>query len=204
MGQFRLEPSAEGSHLAPEGAADVADFEREAARLAAGEADADSFTSFRTMRGVYAQRQDGFYMVRVKIPLGRLAAPQAERLAEVSASFARGWLRVTTRQDMELHWVRLEKIPDVMRRLGEVGLTTREACGNAVRNVTACPLAGICPYEAFDVTPFALSTAQYFLRHPLVQALPRKFKIAFSGCRRDCAFASIHDVVAVAVVRRQG
>lgn len=199
-----MEPSAEPSHLAPEVAADVADFEREAARFAAGEVDAGRFTSFRTMRGVYAQRQDGFYMVRVKIPLGRLTAPQAERLAEVSESFARGWLHVTTRQDMELHWVRLEKIPDVMRRLGEVGLTTREACGNAVRNVTACPLAGICPYEAFDVTPFALSTAQSFLRHPLVQALPRKFKIAFSGCRRDCAFAAIHDLGAVAVVRRQG
>lgn len=204
LDELRLEQSAERSCLAPEVEADVADFEREAARFATGEADADIFTSFRTMRGVYAQRQDGFYMVRVKIPLGRLTAPQAERLAEVSEAFARGWLHVTTRQDMELHWVRLEKIPEVMRRLGEVGLTTREACGNAVRNVTACPLAGLCPYEAFDVTPFALATAQYFLRHPLVQALPRKFKIAFSGCRRDCAFAAIHDVGAMAVVRRHG
>lgn len=204
MSELRLEQPAAPPALASEVAADVADFEREAARFVAGEVDGDTFTSFRTLRGVYAQRQDGFYMVRVKIPLGRLTAPQVERLAEVSETFARGWLHVTTRQDMELHWVRLEKIAEVMRRLGEVGMTTREACGNAVRNVTACPLAGICPYEAFDVTPFALSTAQYFLRHPLVQALPRKFKIAFSGCRRDCAFAAIHDVGAVAVVRRQG
>lgn len=142
-------------------------------------------------------------MVRVKIPLGRLNASQVERLADVAEASARGVGHVTTRQDVELHWIRLEEIPRVMQRLAEVGLTTREACGNTVRNVTACPLVGICPDEVFDVTPFALAVSQVFLRHPLVQRLPRKFKMAFSGCPADCAYAPIHDIGAVASVRRE-
>ncbi|MDR5694592.1 MAG: nitrite/sulfite reductase [Armatimonadota bacterium] len=191
------------SHLPPEVAADIAAFTRESQRLLAGEIDPDTFTSFRTLHGVYGQRQEGFYMVRVKIPLGRLNAAQVERLADVAETFARGVGHVTTRQDVELHWVRLEEVPLVMQRLAEVGLTSREACGNTVRNVTACPLAGICPDEVFDVTPFALAVSQVFLRHPLVQRLPRKFKMAFSGCPADCAYAPIHDIGAVATVRRE-
>lgn len=190
-------------HLPPEAIADIDAFARESQRFVAGEIAPETFTAFRTMRGVYGQRQEGFYMVRVKIPLGRVGASQLERLADVAETYARVAGHVTTRQDIELHWVRLEDIPRVMQLLAEVGLTTREACGNTVRNVTACPLAGVCSEETFDVTPFALAAAHYFLRHPLVQHLPRKFKMAFSGCQADCAYASIHDIGAVATVRRE-
>ena len=134
-------------------------------------------------------------MVRVKVPFGGLTAEQMDALGEVSARFAplnKG--HVTTRENVQIHHVRLEDTPELMRLLGTAGLTTREACGNTVRNVTGCPMAGVCADEPFDVTPYAAAYARYFVRHPYTQGLPRKFKTAFSGCARDCAITAIHDM----------
>lgn len=169
-----------------------------------GEIDEEDFRRFRLQHGVYGIRgQTDVQMVRVKIPYGALTAAQLERLGDIAERFAPGIGHITTRQDVQFHWVRLESVPEVLRLLAEVGLTTREACGNVVRNVTACPLAGVCRTEAFDVTPYAAALARHLLRNPICQALPRKFKIAFSGCATDCAVAGIHDIGAVATIREE-
>ncbi len=133
-------------------------------------------------------------MVRVKVPFGRLTADQLDKLGEVAVAHGSGVGHVTTRQDIQFHWVPLGHVPAVLAELAEVGLTTREAGGNVVRNVTACPEAGVNPFEPFDVTPYADALSAYFLRNPLCQNLPRKFKIAFSGCPEDCAMTVIHDL----------
>lgn len=169
-----------------------------------GEIDEEDFRRFRLQHGVYGVRgQTDVQMVRVKIPYGALTAAQLERLGDIAERFAPGIGHITTRQDVQFHWVRLESVPEVLRLLAEVGLTTREACGNVVRNVTACPLAGVCRTEAFDVTPYAAALARHLLRNPICQALPRKFKIAFSGCATDCAVAGIHDIGAVATIQEE-
>jgi sulfite reductase (ferredoxin) len=143
-------------------------------------------------------------MVRIKIPFGGLTANQLRRIGESADTYATGIGHVTTRQDIQLHFVQLKDVGTVMRGLAEVGLTTREACANTVRNVTACHLAGICPGEVFDVTPYAKTVALHLLRNPLNQSLPRKFKIAFSGCRHDCALTPIHDIGLLAARREDG
>src|SRR5438093_1122773 len=143
-------------------------------------------------------------MVRIKIPFGGLDAKQVRAIADVAESYATGVGHVTTRQDIQLHFVALENVGTIMRRLAAVGLTTREACGNTVRNVTACHLAGVCPGEIFDVTPYAKAVSQHLLRNPLNQSLPRKFKIALSGCRHDCAMTPIHDLGFLALTRSDG
>jgi sulfite reductase beta subunit-like hemoprotein len=178
-------------------------FEEKAAQLGRGEITDDEFRPFRLKHGIYGQRQPGFQMVRVKIPSGALNAEQLRLLAEIAETYSTGRGHVTTRENCQFHFVKLENVPAIMRRLARAGLTTREACGNTVRNVTSCPLAGVCPTEAFDVTPHALATTQFFLRHPEFHDLPRKFKIAFSGCADDgnCAVAGIHDVGLIAQVR---
>jgi sulfite reductase beta subunit-like hemoprotein len=140
-------------------------------------------------------------MVRVKIPWGGLTAVQLELLAEIAAESPRGVGHVTTRQNMQFHFVKLERVAALMERLASVGLTTREACGNTVRNVTVGHCAGVCPKEAFDVTPYAEATARYLLRNPMNQNLPRKFKIAFSGCPDDLGLSPIHDIGARAILR---
>jgi sulfite reductase (ferredoxin) len=179
-------------------------FEAEIQRLKRGEIPEEDFKAFRLQHGIYGQRQKGVQMVRIKIPFGGLTSEQMVRIAEVSEEFADGISHITTRQDIQLHWVPLEQIPQVMRSLGEVGITTREACGNTVRNVTACHLAGVCPTEAFDVTPYAKAVSRYLLRNPVCQNLPRKFKIALSGCQKDCALTPIHDIGLIAVKRQIG
>jgi len=143
-------------------------------------------------------------MVRIKIPFGGLTSNQVRRIAEIAETYATGVGHVTTRQDIQLHFVPLLQVGTIMRKLAEVGLTTREACANTVRNVTACSLAGICPGEVFDVTPYAKTVAYHLLRNPLNQSLPRKFKIAFSGCRHDCALTPIHDVGLLATRNNEG
>ncbi|MBI5096466.1 MAG: sulfurtransferase TusA family protein [Nitrospirae bacterium] len=140
-------------------------------------------------------------MVRVKVPQGTLNPEQLKRLADIGDRFSTGIAHTSSRQDIQFHYVKLENVPTVMRLLAEVGLTTREACGNTVRNVTGCYLAGTCPDEVFDVSPYATLTTSYFLRNPVCQSLPRKFKIAFSGCSKDCAMAPINDIGAIAVKR---
>jgi sulfite reductase (ferredoxin) len=189
-------------------AADIAEFDRRAAAYRRGEEDEDSFKAYRLSYGIYGQRQPGYQMVRVKIPHGRLNGRQLEALAEFSELFCEpgeypggggaGMGHVTTRQDMQFHFVRLEKVPAAMRHLAAAGLTTREACYNTVRNITGCPLAGVCGSEAFDITPYAQAATELFLRNPICQNLPRKFKIAFSGCESDCGLGAMHDIGAVA------
>ncbi len=161
--------------------------------------DMDRFMSARLQQGVYGQRQDGVNMIRVKIPGGTLTTQQVVALAEVLEQYAQhDVIHITTRQDFQLHYVPLQDTPAVLRHLAKVGLTTREACGNTVRNVTACPMAGLCPREHVDVTPLLDGAVTHFLRHPLTQHLPRKFKISFSGCEDDCAQGMMHDLGVVA------
>lgn len=179
-------------------------FESEVERLNHGEVSADLFKPFRLQHGIYGQRQPGVQMFRIKIPFGGLTANQLRRVAELADTYATAVGHVTTRQDIQLHFVQLKNVGTMMRKLAEVGLTTREACANTVRNVTACHLAGVCPGEIFDVTPYAKTVALHLLRNPLNQSLPRKFKIAFSGCRTDCALTPIHDIGLLAARREDG
>ena len=183
---------------------EIETFEGEALRTLAGEISTDLFKPFRLQYGIYGQRQPGVQMVRVKIPFGGITANQLRRLAELADRYATGVGHVTTRQDIQLHFVELKHVPSIMRGLAEVGLTTREACANTVRNVTACHLAGVCQGEVFDVTPYAKTVAYHLLRNSLNQSLPRKFKIAFSGCAHDCALTPIHDIGLLAVQRADG
>ncbi len=183
---------------------EIETFETEAVRTSSGELSSDLFKPFRLQYGIYGQRQPGVQMVRIKIPFGGITANQLRRVAELADRHATGVGHVTTRQDIQLHFVELKDVPNIMRGLAEVGLTTREACANTVRNVTACHLAGVCQGEVFDVTPYAKTVAYHLLRNPLNQSLPRKFKIAFSGCAHDCALTPIHDIGLLAVKRADG
>ena len=193
------------THPIPSAIAEEIDtFEAEALRLLSGDVSSDLFRPFRLQYGIYGQRQAGVQMVRIKIPFGGISANQLRRVAELADRYATGVGHVTTRQDIQLHFVELKDVPTIMRGLAEVGLTTREACANTVRNVTACHLAGVCRGEVFDVTPYAKTVAYHLLRNPLNQSLPRKFKIAFSGCAHDCALTPIHDIGLLAVKRADG
>src|SRR5690349_7868083 len=183
---------------------EIETFEIEALRTLAGENPADLFKPFRLQYGIYGQRQPGVQMIRIKIPFGGLTANQLRRVAEIADQYTTGVGHVTTRQDIQLHFALLNDVPTIMRKLAEVDLTTREACANTVRNVTACHLAGVCQGEVFDVTPYAKTVAYHLLRNPLNQSLPRKFKIAFSGCKHDCALTPIHDIGLLAVKRADG
>ncbi len=144
-------------------------------------------------------------MQRIKIPFGGLSAEQLEMLADTAEEYADGVCHVTTRQDFQLHFVHIDDTPSLMRRLAAVGITTREACGNSVRNVTACPLAGVCRDETFDVTPYAKACARFLLGHPDTQDFGRKFKVAFSGCEQHaCALVAMHDLGFIARTRTLG
>ncbi len=182
--------------------AEIRVFEERIQQLRSGAITEDQFRPFRLKHGTYGQRQAGVQMLRVKIPAGILTPAQLRTLAKIGDTYSTGRGHVTTRENVQFHFVQLENVPAVMRLLAGAGLTTREACGNTVRNVTGCPLAGICPGEVFDVTPYALGVSRYLLRHPEFHDLPRKFKIAFSGCEDDgnCAVAGIHDVGLIAQV----
>lgn len=169
-----------------------------------GEMDGERFMSFRLQHGIYGQRQDGVHMVRIKAPGGRLNPDHLEVIAACVEDYSQiDVAHVTTRQDFQLHYVPTRDTATVMRKLGDAGLTTREACNNTVRNVSACPLAGVCPREHTDITTHMIGATERFLRYPLTQQMPRKFKISFSGCETDCAQGMIHDIGVVAV-RRDG
>lgn len=188
--------------LAPDIADELARYEANVAAYLDGSLDEDTFRVCRLNNGIYGQRQGGHHqMVRVKIPYGRVTPEQLEVLGFVAEHHSRGWGHLTTRQNVQFHFVALEQTAEVMRLLAAAGLTTREACGDTVRNVVGCHLAGACPYETFDISPWAEATARYLLRHPYAQRLPRKFKINFSGCNTDCGQAMFNDVGAVAVTR---
>ncbi|MDP9035581.1 MAG: nitrite/sulfite reductase [Myxococcota bacterium] len=179
---------------------DIAEFVEKLEAFERGEINSEQFRAFRLLRGVYGQRQSDVQMFRIKIPFGLLGPEKLVAVADVADKYSRGFCHVTTRQNIQLHFLQMSDCEAVMNRLDEVGLTTREACGNSVRNVTACELAEVCVDAPFDVSPYAEAVVRHFLRHPLASSLPRKFKIAFSGCERDCAFGAIHDIGFVAKV----
>jgi sulfite reductase (ferredoxin) len=209
-------------------------FETQMTLRRAGKLDEKIFAETRLRRGIYGQRYDNGQrhdgvaqrtlvfpcggltkgpetvwdapgMMRIKIPMGRLTAEQLDILAELAEEYSDSILHVTTRQDIQLHFVHIEDTPDLMRRLAAVGITTREACGNSVRNVTACQFAGVCSDQAFDVSPYAHALAWYLLGHRDTQDFGRKFKIAFSGCKpHPCGLANFHDIGCIAVVREDG
>src|SRR5213079_535165 len=182
--------------------AEIARFEERVQQLQSGAITAEQFRPFRLKHGTYGQRQPGFQMLRVKVAAGVLKPSHLRVLARIADEYSTGRGHLTTRENVQFHFVKLENVPAAMRLLADCGLTTREACGNTVRNVTSCPLSGICPTEAFDVAPYALGITRFLLRHPDFHDLPRKFKIAFSGCEDDgnCAVAGIHDVGLIARV----
>ena len=216
--------------LPPPLGAEIDKFESEVLLKKQGKIDDKVFAETRLRRGCYGQRYDNGQrhdgketqtldypsdntkgpgtmwdapgMQRIKIPYGGLNAGQLEMLAALSEEYSDGIAHITTRQDFQLHFVHIEDTPALMRRLASAGITTREACGNTLRNVTGCPLAGVCRTEAFDVTPYAKALAWHLLGHPDTQEFGRKFKISFSGCAEEaCALAHIHDIGAVAAVR---
>jgi sulfite reductase (NADPH) hemoprotein beta-component len=174
--------------------AEIDEFVSTLERFERGEITPDQWRAYRLVRGTYGQRQPEGQMIRVKIPQGVLDGEQLEALADVAETHSRGFGHVTTRQNMQFHFVPLHEVEPAMRRLASAGLTTREACGNSVRNITACPWAGVSGDEVFDVTPYAEALTRYLLRHPLSSSLPRKFKIAWEGCAEDHALTPIHDI----------
>ncbi len=154
----------------------------------------DEFRPVRLGYGLYYQLDHTSHMQRIKLPGGMLTAPQVDVLADIADEYARGVLHITTRQDVQVHWIDLGQVIGIYERLHAVGITTRGACADGVRNVTGCIHAGIWPGEPFDVTPYVYAVHEYFLFHPLNLTLPRKFKIAFSGCSEDCAQAPVNDI----------
>ena len=169
-------------------------YEEEIAKYRSGELDETKMQKVRLHFGTYAQRQEGVQMQRIKIPGGYLTADQLERLADASDRFGSGFIHFTTREDAQIYYVRLEETPTLLRFLAGAGITTREACGNTVRNITACYRAGMSPTEAFDVRPYAESMFRYLVRNKFNQNLGRKFKIAFEGCSEDHSALRVHDI----------
>ena len=223
--------SALADRMPGELAVEIDTFERQIDLRRQGKIDEKVFAETRLRRGVYGQRYDNGQrndgtgakrlpypsngltkgpetvwdapgMQRIKIPFGGLTPAQMDTLADLAEEYSDGICHITTRQDVQLHFVHIEDTPDLMRRLAAVGITTREACGNTVRNVTACPLAGVCRDETFDVTPYAKACMRFLLGHPDAQDFGRKFKVAFSGCREHaCGLVSMHDLGLIAVTR---
>ncbi|HET8539512.1 MAG TPA: nitrite/sulfite reductase [Anaeromyxobacter sp.] len=204
----RTAPSAAPAARAPRATfadgAEIDAFVETLARFERGELDADGWRAYRVARGAYSQRQDGVHMLRVKLPQGAADAAQLRALADVAARFSSGWGHVTTRQNVQLYFVRPADLEAALRRLAEAGITTSGAGGNTVRNVVACALAGVSADELFDVTPYAEAVTRHFLRHPLASALPRKFKVAFEGCAEDHAATPIQDLGFRARLRNEG
>jgi len=166
-----------------------------------GKVDHDSFRRYRLQHGAYGTRMtDDYAMVRIKIPAGQIYPHQLEKIAKLSEMYSIGSAHISTRENVQLHWVILEDVSEIMHELADVGLTTREACGNTVRNVMCSPLSGVCTDEKFDSTPYALATAKFLLRNPLNQSLPRKFKFNFSCCEKH-GMTRIVDVGLIPEVR---
>jgi sulfite reductase (ferredoxin) len=193
-------PSIAGEHN--QVTREVDDFERSLGRFINGQIPESVFLEYRLRFGVYGQRQDGVHMMRSKLPLGLISPEQMDAFADIAAGYGHGIAHLTTRQDIQVHFIPLETTPDLMRVLNNASMTSREACGNVVRNTCASPLAGVQPGEAFDVTPYGFALSQFLLRHPDGQSLGRKFKITLSGSF-DPAFnlALIHDLGITAVVK---
>jgi sulfite reductase beta subunit-like hemoprotein len=181
---------------------EIETFREKAEAFLAGSITENEFRPFRLKHGIYGQRQPGVQMVRCKVPTGLVTSRQLEQFARIADEFAGGKCHITTRQNVQYHFVPLRRVPDVMHLLADVGLTNREACYNTVRNVTTCSWAGLTPHEVFDVRPYAQKIAYAFLRKDLTGNLPRKFKIAFDGCAdNDCIQGAINDIGLRAVIR---
>ena len=190
------------SAIAPEMLADIKKFETQLERYRSGELDPEVFRVYRLTNGIYGQRQGGEnQMVRIKIPAGTMNPQQLSMMGHIAETYSRGWGHITTRQNIQFHFVQLDDIPAVLRDLASVDLTTREACGDTVRNVQGCHLAGACPHEVLDISAWAQATYRHFVRNPIAQRLPRKFKINFSGCSTDCGQAMFNDIGVIAATR---
>ncbi|MDU8885798.1 HEPN domain-containing protein [Yeosuana sp. MJ-SS3] len=159
-----------------------------------GKIDEEKFRSLRLARGVYGQRQEGVQMVRIKLPYGKVLSKQLHRICDVSDEYSRGRLHITTRQDIQIHYVSLERTPELWSELERDDITLREACGNTIRNVTASETAGIDPKEPFDVSPYANAVFKFFLRNPICQEMGRKFKVSFSSSDEDTGLSYMHDL----------
>src|SRR3954468_22138425 len=210
-------------------AREIDQFEAQIALRKQGKIDEKVFAETRLRRGAYGQRYDNGQrhdgtktqklpyrqltkgpetyfdapgMLRIKIPFGAMNPAQMKVMSDLAEEYSDAICHVTTRQDIQLHFVHINDTPEIFRRLAAVGITTREACGNSVRNVTACPLAGVCNTEVFDVTPYAKACAFYMLGHPDTMDFGRKFKIAFSGCEHEaCGLVALHDMGGIAVIQ---
>ena len=172
---------------------DIIELEKKICLFRDGKIHEEKFRSLRLARGVYGQRQQGVQMIRIKLPFGKISAKQLLRIADISDEYSNGNLHLTTRQDIQIHHVSLDRTPELWAKLEQDDITLREACGNTVRNITASAEAGIDPNELFDVSPYAKATFEYFLRKPFGQELGRKIKIAFSNSNKDTALTYIHD-----------
>ncbi|UNY99131.1 nitrite reductase [Zhouia spongiae] len=180
---------------------DIIELERKIRLFKEGKIDEERFRSLRLARGVYGQRQEGVQMIRIKLPYGKVTSDQLYRISDVSDEYSTGRLHITTRQDIQIHHVSLDRTPELWAELEKSDVTLREACGNTVRNVTASAEAGIDPKEAFDVTPYAHAAFQFFLRNPICQEMGRKFKMSFSGSEEDTALSYIHDLGFIAKIK---
>lgn len=173
---------------------DILELEKKIRLFREGKMDEEKFRSLRLARGVYGQRQQGVQMVRIKLPYGKMTLAQWKRISDVSDEYSTGNLHLTTRQDIQIHFVSLDRTPEMWSELEKDDVTIREACGNTVRNITASDIAGIDPDEPFDVTPYAHAMFEYFLRKPVCQEMGRKFKIALSSSEKDTALVFMHDL----------
>ena len=173
---------------------DIIDLEKKIFLFKEGKIDDERFRSLRLARGVYGQRQEGVQMIRIKLPFGKVTSEQLLRIAKVSDTYSTGRLHITTRQDIQIHYVSLDRTPALWAELEKDAITLREACGNTVRNITASETAGIDVEEPFDVSPYAQALFQFFLRNPVCQEMGRKFKMSFSSSDKDTALSYIHDL----------
>src|SRR5947207_5734230 len=194
---FKAEPQGVPEYVIEE----LAHYEQQIRKYRAGEVDETKMQKLRLHFGTYAQRQEGVQMQRIKIPGGFLTADQLIRLANAADRFGTGFLHFTTREDAQIYYVKLEETPDLLRFLAEAGITSREACGNTVRNITACYRAGTSATEAFDVMPYSQALFRFLVRNKYNQNLGRKFKITFEGCADDHSGLRIHDIGLWAVTK---
>jgi sulfite reductase (ferredoxin) len=173
---------------------EIIDLEKKIHLFRGGQIDDERFRSLRLARGIYGQRQEGVQMIRIKLPYGKVSSEQLRTITDVSEEYSTGRLHITTRQDIQIHYVSLDKTPELWANLAKTDITLREACGNTVRNITASELAGVDVDEPFDVTPYAHALFQYLLRNPICQEMGRKFKMSFSSSDKDTALSYLHDL----------
>lgn len=173
---------------------EIIDLEKKIHLFRGGQIDDERFRSLRLARGIYGQRQEGVQMIRIKLPYGKVTSEQLKRITEVSDKYSTGRLHITTRQDIQIHYVSLDRTPELWSELAKDDITLREACGNTVRNITGSELAGVDVNEPFDVSPYAHGMFQYLLRNPICQEMGRKFKISFSSSDEDTALSYLHDL----------